>query len=74
MLLHHMKSFHGSSVLVYSVLASWGKAGSDNFFAHSYTWSLQLGRALLQLVPVVPTKTHTQLMALSPKDYYLNPQ
>ena len=23
---------------------------------------------------VVPTKTHTQLMALSPKDYYLNPQ
>ena len=23
-LLHHMKSFHGSLVLVYSVLASWG--------------------------------------------------
>ena len=24
MLLHHMKGFHGSLVLVYSVLASWG--------------------------------------------------
>ena len=26
MLLHHMKSFPGSLVLVYSLLASWGKA------------------------------------------------
>ena len=25
-LLHHMKGFYGSLVLVYSVLASWGKA------------------------------------------------
>ena len=48
MLLHHMRSSHGSSVLNCNVWASWGLASNDSFSVHSDNWPPQLHKDLLK--------------------------
>ena len=51
MLLHHMRSSHGSLVRDCSVWASWDSVLNDSFFIHSGNWPPQLHKDLHQLIP-----------------------
>ena len=48
MLLHHMRSSHGSSVLDCNVWASWDLALNDSSSVHSGNWPPQLHKDLLK--------------------------